>query len=68
MDIVPENASHHFRQGDVELQDEEALAFYLRAVAMFHRFREEDKGADAAENEDGQEGTETGDIDNELKE
>lgn len=55
---------------DVELQDEEALAFYLRAVATFHRIREETAsvvgssvdGGDAGLGDSG-----AGDTDDELK-
>lgn len=34
----------HSFEGDVEFRDQEALAFYLRALVTFHRVRNEMKG------------------------
>lgn len=61
-------------EDDVELQDEEALAFYLRAVVTFHRVRDERVAAGAEPSAtggdvglDGRGGTGIGDGDDELK-
>lgn len=56
-------------QGDVELRDEEALSFYLRAVVTFHRVREELGAVHAEKNGDGNEGgaNAVSDADDELK-
>lgn len=42
--LIREDSGPSF-EDDVEMQDEEALAFYLRAVTMFHRVRDETKAA-----------------------
>lgn len=61
-------------EDDVELQDEEALAFYLRAVVTFHRVRDETVAAAAEGSANGGDvglggrgGTGGGDGDDELK-
>lgn len=58
----------------MELQDEEALAFYLRAVVTFHRVRDETIAAGAEPSANGGDvvlggraGTGAGDGDDELK-
>lgn len=52
----------------MELRDEEALAFYLRAVVTFHRMRQGAKGkGDGEDNGDGEPGTGVNDVDDELK-
>ncbi|CAN0477345.1 unnamed protein product, partial [Ectocarpus sp. 8 AP-2014] len=42
--LAREESGHSF-EDDVELQNEEALAFYLRAVETFHRVRDESLAA-----------------------
>lgn len=50
--LPSENSDPSF-QGDGELQDEEALAFYLRAVATFHRVRDDLVAANEEKNTNG---------------
>lgn len=57
---LPSEDSGPSFEGDVDLQDEEALAFYLRAVVTFHRIREEIRSTgDGAAGDSGVAGRET---------
>lgn len=49
-------------ESDAGLRDEEALAFYLRAVVTFHRVRDETTAAAAADGEADGDGVEGGDA------
>lgn len=72
--LAREGSGPSFEDG-VELQDEEALAFYLRAVVAFHRVRDEMVAAGAETSANGGDdvvlggrgGTDASDGDDELK-